>query len=136
MEGIGAVPRRRSKSREPRGHRVGPLLFDDTEIAALKLVAERKDLDVGAFVALASLAAARQELEPAPLQERQPAAATAEFIQARMDLHRIGGYLEQAAAHRDGTGHRRTQHLLQQVSTAIQRIEQAADALTIADAQQ
>lgn len=118
---------RRGRERAARRHRVGPLRFSDAELAALKLAAEHEGLGVGAFVTVAAVAVARQELERVPLDRREE---MAEFVTARVTLNRIGNNLNQAVrALNSGEEAPELQRVVRLVERVVLRVEAAADAV-------
>ncbi|MFB9881827.1 plasmid mobilization relaxosome protein MobC [Planobispora siamensis] len=94
------------------------------ELAVLTLAAERKGMEVGAYVTEVALAVAQEELTPAPVDRR---AQLVEFIQARVTLNRIGNNLNQAArALNGGAEASELAQVLGLVQRTVLRVEEAA----------
>jgi type II secretory pathway component PulF len=118
---------RRTREELPRTHRLGRLRFSDQEVAALRLAAERQGLSVGAFVAEAAVAVARDELALIPTSHREE---MAEFVAARTALNRLGNNLNQAVrALNAGEQAPELAAVLRAVTRTVLRVEAAADAL-------
>ncbi|WP_433259314.1 hypothetical protein ACQPYK_49830 (plasmid) [Streptosporangium sp. CA-135522] len=118
---------RRGRARQPRDKRVGPLLFDEPEFAALVLAAEREGLSVGAFIADTAVAAARQQLHPIPLNYREQ---MTEFVRARVVLNQLGNALTELARSEQPDAPA-LKAVAQRIDRTIQRIEDVADAFDV-----
>lgn len=112
---------RRARASSRRDHTLGPLRFSTEEITAIRLAAERAGrLAPGAWAAKVLVAVARQELAIVPTGDR---ARMLELVQARTDLARIAEVLERTVP---------SPELRRQVVRAAQRVEAAADAISMA----
>ncbi|MGK5533435.1 plasmid mobilization protein [Streptomyces sp. URMC 129] len=86
--------RRGRRDDEPRARRLNLTLGDD-EHQALVAAAAEAGLSVGAYAAQAAVAVARNQITPAPNDERE---RLVELANARVELRRIGTNLNQLAA--------------------------------------
>jgi len=89
-----AAGRRHRNESAPRRLRVGPLVFNDEEYAALTLAAEKAGRSRGAYATAAAVAVARGDLVPLPADDRDRLRA---LMDARAQLRKIGGNLNQVA---------------------------------------
>ena len=92
---------RRSRSGEPRGHKITVRLSDD-ELAALSAAAERSGLALAAYISKAAMDAAEHRDTGVSGVQRE---ALAELIRAAEVVRRAGVNLNQAVARLQSTGH-------------------------------
>ncbi len=84
---------RRTKTGQRRNHRVGPLRFNDEELRAVKLAADRMGLSIGAYATEAVVRVAEAELDGLPVdRERLAELRAIREVAARIeaDLGRSG----------------------------------------------
>ncbi|WP_438297922.1 plasmid mobilization protein [Streptomyces sp. HUAS TT7] len=93
-----STKKRQSRRRErqtdaPRRHRVN-VAYNDNELAALTMAATAAGMAVSAYVAQAALAVAREEISPAPVEEKSQ---WRELRDAVIAVNRIGTNWNQIA---------------------------------------
>ena len=122
------VATRHREHRFPGRCRPIQVRFDDEEYAAIELAAGRAGLTPTGYVGAVALAAARGTVPPLPSLTQQ---ALAELMQARAQVRRFGGNVNQAVAALNTTGEA-PEWLAQAVeltARAVCRVDAAAEAL-------
>ncbi|MEP6463823.1 MAG: hypothetical protein ABJC62_10500 [Frankiaceae bacterium] len=127
-EGGAAVATRHRDHRFPgRGRRI-TVRLDEEEFAAIELAAGRAGLTPTGFVGGAALASAKGTTLPGLSGERE---ALTELMQARAQVRRFGGNVNQAVAALNSTGEA-PEWLAQAVELtvrAVRRVDEAAELL-------
>ncbi|MFD0409944.1 plasmid mobilization relaxosome protein MobC [Kitasatospora sp. NPDC127116] len=124
------VRRRARRADAPRDKRVN-LRFNALEYAVLLTAAKTNNQEVGAYVAAAALAVAKDEVNPAPVEIKDRLRTLAE---ARVSVNRIGNNLNQIAHVLNGGGEE-TPERLAAVLALVERAVASLDAATIATMQ-
>uniref|UniRef100_UPI003F4932F9 plasmid mobilization protein n=2 Tax=unclassified Streptomyces TaxID=2593676 RepID=UPI003F4932F9 len=119
--------RRERRSDNPRNHRVN-LAYNDQELAIILTAAEAAGLKPAAYAARAALAVAKEEVSPAPVDEKERLRVLAD---ARVSVNRIGNNLNQIAHVLNAEG-QETPERLDAVLRAVGRAVESLDAATIA----
>lgn len=120
--------RRERRSDNPRKHRVN-LAYNDTELAVIISAAAQAGLKPAAYAARAALAVAKEEVSPAPVDEKERLRMLAE---ARVAVNRIGNNLNQIAHVLNSEGEETTERLaavLERVEQAVWRLDEATYAV-------
>lgn len=123
------VPKRRRARRSdaPRLQRVNAR-FNDLEYATLMTAAAAAGMSLTAYVASAAVAVAREDVSPAPVDEKERLRTLAE---ARVAVNRIGNNLNQIAHVLNSEGEE-TPERLAAVLERVERTVRSLDEATIA----
>ncbi len=103
--GSVVVASRHREHRFPGRRRPVQVRFDEEEFAAIALAAGRAGLTPTGYVGAVALAAARGTVPPAPSATQR---ALAELMQARAQVRRFGGNVNQAVAALNATARPRS----------------------------
>jgi hypothetical protein len=127
-EGGAAVATRHRDHRFPGRSRRITVRLGEEEFAAIELAAGRAGLTPTGFVGRAALAAAQGATPPGLAGERE---ALAELMQARAQVRRFGGNVNQAVAALNAAGEA-PEYLVKAVELtvrSVRRVDEAAEAL-------
>ncbi len=122
------VAARHRDHRFPGRRRRVTVRLDDAELAAIERAAERDGLTPTGYIGAVALAAANNIAAPASARTQQ---TLAELVEARVQLRRFGGNVNQAVAALNSTG-QAPEWLAQAVtltSRAVIRVDAAAEQL-------
>ena len=114
---------RRSRSRAPRCHTLGPLRFNGEEWAAVQRAAHDAGLAPGAWAAGQLVRVAHQELMVIPVDDRS---RMQELAQLRAALIQLANQVQGLRS----SNARTVEGLLRKISGAVERVQHAADAVT------
>ena len=125
--GAVVVARHRAHS-FPGRRRPVQVRFGENEYAAIALAAGRAGLTPTGYVGAVALAAARGTVPPAPSQTQ---AALAELMQARAQVRRFGGNVNQAVAalHSTGEAPEWLAEAVELTARAVRLVDEAAELL-------
>lgn len=113
--------RRERRSDNPRTHRVN-LAYNDAELAIILTAAALAGLKPAAYAARAALAVAKEEVSPAPVDEKERLRVLAE---SRIAVNRIGTNLNQIAHVLNSDGVETPERL----SAVLERVEKTVRTL-------
>ncbi|MDX2845746.1 plasmid mobilization relaxosome protein MobC [Streptomyces ipomoeae] len=120
--------RRERRSDNPRSYRVN-LAYNDAELAVIQTAAALAGLKPAAYAARAALAVAKDEVSPAPVDEKERLRMLAD---ARVAVNRIGNNLNQIAHVLNSEGEETPERLaavLDRVERAIRTLDDATIAV-------
>ena len=125
--GVVLAARHRDHRFPGRARRVTVRLAEE-ELAAIELAAGRAGLTPSGYVGAVALAAARGTVPPAPSETQ---AALAELMQARAQVRRFGGNVNQAVAALNATGEAPgwLAEAVELTARAVRRVDEAAELL-------
>ncbi|MFK0160695.1 plasmid mobilization protein [Streptomyces sp. NPDC090493] len=120
--------RRERRADNPRTHRVN-LAYNDAELAIIHTAAAVAGLKPAAYAARAALAVAKDEVSPAPVDEKERLRMLAD---ARVAVDRIGTNLNQITRVLNSDGREtpeRFDAVLERVERAVRRLDEATIAV-------
>lgn len=120
--------RRERRSDNPRSYRVN-LAYNDTELAIIHTAAALAGLKPAAYAARAALAVAKEEVSPAPVDEKERLRMLGD---ARVAVDRIGTNLNQIARVLNSEGvetPERFDAVLERVERAVRTLDEATIAV-------